>query len=240
MHDKKPFHSITNKFLYTIIALTPFQFEADDAVWDSDEEIASVMIPYVDANYQRLVKELEQDCGITFSSVPPYTFDAHPTIDANARYDHNYGSIIFYLAGAWDPGALAKVLTSFHITRGQFRQELEGTIRHELGHDYFLERAEAFGTKASWTEFPVDSYGYPTRQNYATRTIGEGVAEYMSGRKRDEGRIQYELVEPILSRNCKKGIDAIVQHPILPNEWDNLPLYVDRIRQLLQNSKYSH
>ncbi|MEK6867345.1 MAG: hypothetical protein AABX98_00840 [Nanoarchaeota archaeon] len=51
--------------------------------------------------------------------------------------------IIFSTADGFGPGYLAETLTKLGIPRRQIRAELEVTIRHELGHDYTLERAEA-------------------------------------------------------------------------------------------------
>lgn len=222
-------HSLVNKLLYASIALAPFQFEGDDAVWSSDAEIASVVISYVDANYERIVREQEERCGITFSSVPTYAFDAHPTREANAQYDPDTNTITFHTAGAYDAEGLAQAMTLLHVTRRQFRQELERTARHELGHDYFFERAEVFGMKEYWDELSVDSYGHPLPETLAKRTIAEGVAEYMSGRRRDDMDYGYDFVAPILSMNCKGGIDAIVQNPPTENEWQNLPAYTSRL-----------
>ncbi|MBI5002363.1 hypothetical protein HZC31_03195 [Candidatus Woesearchaeota archaeon] len=226
--------NITNPLLYGLIALTPFQFEGDDAVWRSDEEIASVIIPYVDANYERIAQEMEQQYGITFSSVPSYTYDAHPTSDANAHYDPDTGAITFHTAGAFDADGLAKAMTILRVTRRQFRQELEGTIRHELAHDYFFERAEAVGMNTYWNEYIIDHDGHPEKRSIAKHQIAEGVAEYMSGRKRDDKKETYELVEPILSLTCKEGIDVIVQNPLLSTEWNNLPAYTHRLLEIVK------
>lgn len=228
-------HSLVNKLLYASIALTSFQFEADDAVWSSDAEIASVAIPYVDANYERIVQEQEQRCGITFSSVPTYTFDAHPTTEGNAHYDPNTDAITFHTAGAFDTDGLAQVMTLLRVTRQQFRMELEGTVRHELAHDYFFERAEAFGTKGDWHDYSLDINGHPTSASIAKRTIIEGIGEYMSGKRREELDYGYDFVAPILSMNCKEGIDMIVQNHPLENEWENLLAYTRRIADAINN-----
>ena len=232
-----PLPSFAYGILYGAIALTPFYSEGDDAIWKSDAEVASVIIPYVDANYDRIVKEQERKLGITFSSVPQYSFDAHPTSEANAHYDPETGAITFHTAGAFDTDGLARVMTILEITRREFRQELEGTIRHELAHDYFFERAEAFGMKTYWNEYSIDLDGHPEHRSIVKHQIAEGVAEYMSGRKRNDHKETYELVEPILSLDYKRGIDAIVQNPPLSSEWTDLRLYTQRIRAIVQRSQ---
>jgi len=204
-------------------------------VWRSYAEIASVAIPYVTANYERIVREQEQRHGITFSSVPAYTFDAHPTTEANAYYDPQSGSITFYTAGAFGADSLAQAMTLLRVTRRQFRGELEGTTRHELGHDYFFERAQAFGMKEYWYDHSRDINGNPTSSSVAKRKIVEGVAEYMSGRKREDLDYGYDLVAPLLSLNCKDGIDVIVQNPTREDEWRNLPAYTKRLLEHISN-----
>ena len=234
-HNRRSFHTIINGILYGAIALTPFHSEGDDAVWESDAEVASVLIPYVDANYDRIVKEQERELGITFSSVPQYSFDAHPTFEANARYYPETGNITFYTAAAFEEGFLAQFLTAYHVTKREYRKNLEVTVKHELGHDYFFERADVFGMDQYW-EHDVEKF---QGQRSADRDIIEGVGEYSGGRKKEDSYTQkrYELVAPILSLDYRAGIDAIVQNPPLPSELTDLRLYTQRIVEIVQRSQ---
>ncbi len=234
-HKQLSLHTVINGILYGAIALTPFYSEGDDAVWESDTEVASVIIPHVTMNYDRIVQEQEERYGIIFSSVPHYSFDAHPTSEANARYDQETGNIIFYTAAVFEEGLLAQFLTAYHVTRREYRKDVEVTVKHELGHDYFFERADAFSMKDYWD---LD-IGKLQRQRSAEIEVIEGVGQYTGGERKEDQDDQrrYDLVAPILSLDYKKGIDAIVQNPPLPNEWADLGLYTQRIVDIVQRSQ---
>ena len=182
---------------------------------------------YLLKNYERIVQEQQEKYHFVFQTVPDYFYRPKdgPWDPGAARYDPESGTILFSLVDQY----LADLFNDLRRPIGKELKIIDETARHELGHDYFFERAQEYGMQNYWAK---ETSAIREELDVIDKIV-EGTAEYMQRRRSEHHSRGYSIVKPILDIDFKKGIDWIIQHPPQENEWKDLSLYQQRaVREL--------
>jgi hypothetical protein len=225
-------------------------------MFESEEELRNYGKKHIVQVFDKVLAEQEQLTGIAQYSKP--SFDVVEITDP-VNIDFNGGQyfpydelILIYQGNNRRRGELLEDYKKKGFDESNHKFELENVLAHELGHHYLHLRARELG--ALWYLIRPGM-----NRSFGPKLIDEGVSEYLAHKTRpnkkylskadpdifmdlkawspDMYRAAFELVRPILDKDCVKGIDYLLMNPIEDTSPEGLVRYSVTAMQALTVAK---
>jgi hypothetical protein len=225
-------------------------------MFESEEELRNYSKRHVVQVFDKVFSEQEKLTGIVQYSKP--LFDVVEVTDP-VNIDINGGQylpydemVLIYQGNNRKRGELLADYREKGFNEDRHKYELENVLAHELGHHYLHLRARELG--ALWYLIRPG-----VNRSFGPKLIDEGVSEYLAHKTRpnkkylskadpdifmdlkawspDMYRAAFELVRPILDKDCVRGIDYLLLNPIEDTSPEGLVRYSVAAMQALTVAK---